>query len=78
MSHLSGADWALLAAGAFLAVVTLARLMAAHRQAVMLRLRDEIEQQQRANKQHALQAAQAAKAGEPAKSPRPAGRGNAA
>jgi hypothetical protein len=67
-------DWGLLAVASFIAIATLSRLMLAHRNKLLTRLRTEMEQQ-RAKKQRAQQQK---KQQEPKNDPRQPGRGTAA
>jgi hypothetical protein len=46
MANLDGWDWALLVVGAYVAVVSLVRLMRGYRDALLGQLRDQIEQEQ--------------------------------
>ena len=45
LGSLNQADWALLAVAAYIAVVVLVRLMRAHRDGVLMRLRSEMRQE---------------------------------
>lgn len=74
MGSMGNWDWVLLGVASFIAIATLTRLMLAHRNKLLARLRTEMEQE-RAKKQRAQQQK---KQQEPQSNQRQPGRGTAA